>query len=52
MTPSSSSTRIVGEGLTFDDAELNAMLALAKGGIRILNDLQAKACELAAETLD
>jgi ribonuclease PH len=40
------------EGLTFDDAELNAMLALAKGGIRILNDLQAKACELAAETLD
>jgi ribonuclease PH len=39
------------EGLPFDDAQLNAMLSLAKGGAKLLHDLQLKACQLAAEQM-
>jgi len=35
------------EGLTFDDQELNAMLGLAKGGIKLLNQMQREACQRA-----
>ncbi len=40
------------EGVTFDDAELNAMLGLAKGGVKILADVQKQACDLAAQQMD
>ena len=40
------------EGVTFDDAELGAMLALARGGVKILTDVQRKACALAADQLE
>ena len=40
------------EGITFDDAELNAMLSLARGGIKILGDVQKQACEMAAKQMD
>ena len=40
------------EGLTFDDGELNAMLSLARGGIKILDEVQRKACQEAAASLD
>jgi ribonuclease PH len=36
------------EGAAFDDPQLQAMLALAKGGAKILTDLQVKACKAAA----
>lgn len=36
------------EGLTFDDQELNAMLGLAKGGIKLLNQMQREASQQAA----
>jgi len=39
------------EGAPFSDTELNAMLGLAKGGLGILDDLQKKACQMAAESL-
>lgn len=37
------------EGRTFDDQRLNSMLALAKGAAKILDDLQKKACQNAAQ---
>jgi ribonuclease PH len=33
------------EGMTFDDQELNAMLGLAKGGVKLLNQMQTAACQ-------
>jgi len=33
------------EGMTFDDQELNAMLGLAKGGVKLLNQVQLAACQ-------
>ncbi len=36
---------------SFDDDQLSAMLALARGGMQILDGLQDKACRLAAESL-
>lgn len=39
------------EGGTFNDGELNTMLALAKGGVNILHDLQKQACEVARQEL-
>ena len=39
------------EGDAFGDEELNKMLELAKGGIKLLDDIQTKACEEAAEKL-
>ena len=40
------------EGVTFDDVELGAMLSLARGGVKILTDVQRQACELAAEQME
>lgn len=40
------------EGVTFDDAELSAMLALARGGAKILTDVQRQACTLAAQQME
>ena len=39
------------EGMTFDDQELNAMLGLAKGGVKLLNQMQVAACQDAAASL-
>jgi len=41
-----------GEGATFDDGDLQAMLSLAKGGVKILNQVQLQACTMAAERLE
>ncbi len=41
-----------GEGSAFDDAQLQAMLNLARGGIQLLHGLQVQACEIAAKSLD
>jgi ribonuclease PH len=40
------------EGMTFDDQELNAMLGLAKGGIKLLNQMQIEACQSSISALD
>lgn len=40
------------EGLTFDDQELNAMLSLAKGGVKLLNQMQAAACQDAVGAME
>ena len=40
------------EGMTFDDQELNAMLGLAKGGVKLLNHMQVAACQDAAASLE
>jgi len=39
------------EGMTFDDQELNAMLGLAKGGVKLLNQMQTDACQEAVGSL-
>jgi len=39
------------EGEAFDDDHLKAMLDLARGGMKILDDLQAKACQAATQAL-
>ena len=39
------------EGMTFDDQELNAMLGLAKGGVKLLNQMQTAACQEAVGSL-
>jgi ribonuclease PH len=39
------------EGAPFGDADLAAMLGLARGGLKLLDELQEKACKLAAEKL-
>ena len=39
------------EGAPFGDEQLASMLALARGGLKLLDDLQEKACKLAAEKL-
>ena len=39
------------EGAPFDHAQLSEMLALARGGMKILGDLQQKACDVAAEAM-
>jgi ribonuclease PH len=41
-----------GEESTFSDQDLQAMLSLAKGGVRILNGVQLEACRLGADRLD
>jgi len=41
-----------GEGSAFSDAELQAMLNLARGGIQILGGLQEEACRIAAEKVE
>ncbi len=41
-----------GEGSAFDDGDLNGMLALAKGGIQLLNKLQIEACKIASDNMD
>ena len=40
------------EGMTFDDQELNAMLGLAKGGIKLLNSMQIESCQQAMSSLE
>ena len=40
------------EGQTFDDQELNAMLGLAKGGIKLLNQMQVEVCQSSTSALD
>jgi ribonuclease PH len=40
------------EGMTFDDQELNAMLGLAKGGVKLLNQMQVDICRTAAASLE
>lgn len=40
------------EGMTFDDGELNAMLGLAKGGIKLLTQMQTEACQSSTSALD
>ncbi len=40
------------EGVTFDDAELQQMLGLARGGIGVLGHLQTEACAKAAASLE
>jgi ribonuclease PH len=40
------------EGMTFDDQELNAMLGLAKGGIKLLTQMQVEACQSSTSALD
>lgn len=54
MTGKGSFVEIQGtaEGNTFDDQELNAMLGLAKGGIKLLNQMQVEACQKAGTALD
>ena len=40
------------EGMTFDDQELNAMLGLARGGVKLLNQMQIETCQSAASSLE
>jgi ribonuclease PH len=40
------------EGMTFNDQELNAMLGLAKGGIKLLNQMQVEVCQSSTSALD
>ena len=40
------------EGMTFDDQELNAMLSLARGGVKLLNQMQIETCQSAASSLE
>jgi len=40
------------EGMTFNDQELNAMLGLAKGGIKLLNQMQVEVCQSSVSALD
>jgi ribonuclease PH len=40
------------EGMSFDDQELNAMLGLAKGGIKLLNQMQIETCQKAVGALE
>jgi ribonuclease PH len=40
------------EGMTFNDQELNAMLGLAKGGIKLLNQMQVEVCQSSTSALE
>ncbi len=41
-----------GENAAFDDAQLQAMLNLARGGIQLLGKIQSQACEIAMKTME
>jgi ribonuclease PH len=41
-----------GENAAFDDAQLQAMLNLARGGIQLLGKIQTQACEIAVKSME